>query len=269
MSDDFPLQLAAHLDRVRRHTTPFKPGVITLDVPGGWISARPGAPVGDFPSASMQRVYWLTQTQPLTAAQVAAAGRELRQLGCEKAYVWLAPWAWSPQIETTLNEHGVTRWPFVEYIALARPAAEPSPPYSCSYPVRQIAPGEAAQVLAQVTSWYGADSAAAAQALLQANAEELFAAFQGDSAVAVGLLALDGPFGYLSAASTSPDHRARGAQTALIAARIERARAAGCVWCTVETNSTVAISLRNLERAGFRRSIVWRVYVWDLRARPT
>ena len=75
-----------------------------------------------------------------------------------------------------------------------------------------------------------------------------------------GLLALDDDLGYLANASTLPDYRNRGVQTALIAARIEAARDAGCelVASQAEFGSP---SMRNLERAGLRvayTKAVWR-----------
>jgi ribosomal protein S18 acetylase RimI-like enzyme len=74
------------------------------------------------------------------------------------------------------------------------------------------------------------------------------------------LLALDDDLGYLANASTLPDFRRRGVQTALIAARIADAAAAGCdvVSSQAEFGS---VSQRNLERAGLRvayTKAVWR-----------
>jgi ribosomal protein S18 acetylase RimI-like enzyme len=74
------------------------------------------------------------------------------------------------------------------------------------------------------------------------------------------LLAIDDDLGYLANASTLPEYRRRGVQTALIAARIADAQAAGCdlVSSQAEFGSP---SQRNLERAGLHvayTKAVWR-----------
>jgi GNAT superfamily N-acetyltransferase len=55
--------------------------------------------------------------------------------------------------------------------------------------------------------------------------------------------------------ATLPDVRKRGAQTALLAARIAAAKAAGCTVVATETGESVAgepnPSLANIRRAGF------------------
>lgn len=87
-----------------------------------------------------------------------------------------------------------------------------------------------------------------------------FAAWDGDEMVAVGLVFTHGDAGVLKAGVTLPSHRGRGAQSALIAARIEAAREAGCRWVVSETSRPAAgahhTSLSNMRRAGFVR-------VWD------
>ena len=76
------------------------------------------------------------------------------------------------------------------------------------------------------------------------------------------LLALEDDLGYLANASTLPEFRRRGVQSALIAARIADAAAAGCdiVSSQAEFGST---SQRNLERSGLR--VAYTKAVWRLR----
>jgi ribosomal protein S18 acetylase RimI-like enzyme len=74
------------------------------------------------------------------------------------------------------------------------------------------------------------------------------------------LLSLDDDLGYLANASTLPEYRSRGVQTALIARRIADAAAAGCdVVCSSAAFGSA--SQRNLERAGLKvayTKAVWR-----------
>jgi GNAT superfamily N-acetyltransferase len=82
-----------------------------------------------------------------------------------------------------------------------------------------------------------------------------FAAYDGDElAACAALFAHDGA-GWLGAAGTFPDHRGRGAQSALLAARIARARELGLDVLTAETGARrddgANTSYDNILRAGF------------------
>lgn len=81
-------------------------------------------------------------------------------------------------------------------------------------------------------------------------------AWDGDTPVGIAVLYVDGEVGWLGWGGTLASHRKRGGQSALIARRIEDARAAGCRWLTVETAEDVPErpnpSYRNCARARFR-----------------
>ncbi len=92
-----------------------------------------------------------------------------------------------------------------------------------------------------------------------------FGAFEGERLVAGALLGVHGTSAGLGAAATLPGHRNRGAQRALIAARVAAASEMGCEWVFAETDSTDADgqSRRNLVAAGLevayeRDNWVWR-----------
>ena len=73
--------------------------------------------------------------------------------------------------------------------------------------------------------------------------------------VADATLFLAGDVGWLGFGSTLPEFRGRGGHTAMLAARIDAARAAGCTLVTTETGVQVeglpSGSYRNILRAGF------------------
>ncbi len=71
--------------------------------------------------------------------------------------------------------------------------------------------------------------------------------------VAGGVLSVDDGIAFLFAGSTLAGQRGRGAQTALIAARVAYARDIGCRLVSVAA-SAGSSSQRNIERAGFRLS---------------
>jgi GNAT superfamily N-acetyltransferase len=87
------------------------------------------------------------------------------------------------------------------------------------------------------------------------NGWHCFVAVDGDSPAATGALFVTGSVGWLGAAGTLPEFRRRGAQGALLAARIEAGVAAGCEWLVTETGEPIegkpGSSYRNLVRAGF------------------
>jgi GNAT superfamily N-acetyltransferase len=92
-----------------------------------------------------------------------------------------------------------------------------------------------------------------------------FAAFDGDTPAATGALFVTGSVGWVGAGGTLPEFRRRGAQGALLAARIEAGVAAGCETLVTETGEPVegrpGSSYRNLVRAGFEPLYVRQNYL--------
>ena len=82
-----------------------------------------------------------------------------------------------------------------------------------------------------------------------------FAAFEGDRAVAAGAMFVNGTAAWLGIGATLASHRGRGAQSALLAARIDAAIRSGCTVLTTETGmpqpGEAAPSYDNIRRAGF------------------
>jgi GNAT superfamily N-acetyltransferase len=91
-----------------------------------------------------------------------------------------------------------------------------------------------------------------------------YAAWDGDKLVATAALSVDGEVGEFVSASTLPEYRGRGAQSALLARRTEDAVAAGCRWLGAETGKPAEgesnPSLDNLQRAGFK--ILYNRPIW-------
>lgn len=87
-----------------------------------------------------------------------------------------------------------------------------------------------------------------------------FAALDGDELVATGAVHVAPPFATLSFGATAETHRGRGAQGAILAARIRRARELGCTVVLTETGERVpdrpSQSYRNILRAGFAERYV-------------
>ncbi len=87
-----------------------------------------------------------------------------------------------------------------------------------------------------------------------------FGAFDGDRLVGTGAAHVAGALGWLGAAGTLEDARGRGAQSALLAARIRAAGGAGARVLATETvdrvDGVAGPSFRNVVRAGFEEAYV-------------
>jgi hypothetical protein len=91
--------------------------------------------------------------------------------------------------------------------------------------------------------------------LAAADGWHLFLARDGTQAVACGALYANDGAGWLGIGGTRPEHRGRGAQGAILAARVERARQLALEILTTETGERLpdrpSASYRNILRAGF------------------
>jgi GNAT superfamily N-acetyltransferase len=92
-----------------------------------------------------------------------------------------------------------------------------------------------------------------------------FVAFAGDVPAATAAVFVTGSAGWFGAAGTLPEFRRRGAQSALLAARADAARRAGCTVVTTETGvpdeDRASKSYRNIVRAGFEPVYVRENYL--------
>jgi GNAT superfamily N-acetyltransferase len=87
-----------------------------------------------------------------------------------------------------------------------------------------------------------------------------FVAWDGDEAAGAAALHVGGEVGWFGIAGTAPEHRRKGAQNALMAARVRRARELGCTVLTTETGALEpgrpSNSYRNILRIGFELRFV-------------
>ena len=92
-----------------------------------------------------------------------------------------------------------------------------------------------------------------------------FVAYDGREPAAGGALFVTGDIGWFGLGATRPEFRRRGAQGAILAARIERAAELGCSLVVTETGELVddrpSNSYRNILRAGFEPQYVRPNYV--------
>ncbi len=256
-------EIVTHLGRVWRRGAEIRESIVLRDCPPGWIRHNPTGPAGDVPSSAATRMLWTDPTSPLTSRDVAAARDALLALGVARAFVWLSPLAWSEETDALLAAAGATRWPWVEYPVLVRAASPMRTDRGREFMIRRIDANEAPDVLDRLAAQYPPESTTAAVQAIEREFAEFFAAFAADRPIALSALIPDGSFAYLGWMGTLPEFRSRGAQTALIAARVNRAAELGARWCVSETNTVAATSLRNLQRCGFGVALRWHVYSWQ------
>jgi GNAT superfamily N-acetyltransferase len=208
-----------------------------------------------FASANHNRVHLCGTDGGLTRDGVLRFASLFDEAGVGRFFVWLSP---GPNIESVrawVADAGLSRVPFVAYPTLARGAHE-ALPVETDLEVRELLVGEAAGLAGCQ------DEAAWPEYLQSAGAPGYhhFIALDRDRPVASAVLCVFENLGYLCMARTAEPARRRGAQRALIAKRIEKARALGCRTLASETLSIVPISLGNLQKAGFQTVYEKEVY---------
>jgi GNAT superfamily N-acetyltransferase len=99
-----------------------------------------------------------------------------------------------------------------------------------------------------------------------------FAVLDGEDIIAAANLYVYGTAAGLFGCAALPRARRRGAQSALIAARIEAAREAGCDWVLGETGAEEPgehnSSLHNMVRAGLNVRYVRQTWIWRKEQQP-
>jgi GNAT superfamily N-acetyltransferase len=167
----------------------------------------------------------------------------------------LAPGARPEGVAAMLRERGYE--PAHAWVKFARAAAAPPAP-ATDLRVERIGPERAGEFTAVLAAGFEIpQSVTSILAHLPGRPGwSWYLAHDGETPVACGALFVHGRHGWLGQAATLPAHRRRGAQSALLAARIGDAREAGAEVVVTETGEIVddrpAISYRNILRAGFR-----------------
>jgi GNAT superfamily N-acetyltransferase len=198
--------------------------------------------------AMFNRAMGLGLDEPATEELVDEA---LDFLESTRSYVSLTPDAGPAELRGWLQARGLT--PGYGWTKFVRPAADP-PEGQTTLRVERVENGDA----------FGAAAAGGFEvpdlfrdwlaALPARDSWHCFVAFAGAEPAGAGALYVTGKIGWLGIGATVPEHRGKGAQSALIAKRIEAATELGCEVVVSETgkpiNGQAGPSYRNLLRAG-------------------
>ena len=94
-----------------------------------------------------------------------------------------------------------------------------------------------------------------------------YLAFRGERPVATGLVYVEGDYAWMGWGGTLTPFRRQGAHSALVAARVDRARELGAKWITSSTlepqRGRPAGSYRNLLKYGFEELGVRPIWAWE------
>ncbi|MFI6077819.1 GNAT family N-acetyltransferase [Actinoplanes sp. NPDC051343] len=157
-----------------------------------------------------------------------------------------------------------------EWVKLAASIRDIPPAAEGPLRVGRVTVKDADEWAGLVTTAFGMTAAGLPEMLAATAGDPRFQPYAvraGDSIVAGGNLFIAGDVASLNAAATAPEFRGRGAQTALIHARIEAARAAGCRIVVAETGKPEPgennRSLNNLRRAGLQPCYPRRNWIWS------
>ena len=135
--------------------------------------------------------------------------------------------------------------------------AQRAPAANTSLTIREVGPDRAADFGAAAAAGFGMPPVMGQwlAAVACRPRWRCFVGYDGETAVASGAVYIDNGCAWLGVGATLPEARKRGAQTALLAVRINAAVDAGCDLLTTETGilheGEAGPSFTNIQRAGF------------------
>jgi hypothetical protein len=188
-------------------------------------------------------------------AAILAIRQAYREAGAPVWWIHAADYA--PGLAEKLEASGLVRDPVATWAKMGRGPGRPEGRTDLAVRELRDRAIELASVLASV---HGMPPALVpwTAALMNRPKWTVFAAFDGDTIVAGGMLYVSGDQAWLGLGGTLPTHRGRGAQGAIMAARIRAASEAGCTQIFTETGEPApgafpGPSLRNMYRFGFEK----------------
>lgn len=208
----------------------------------------------DTPSILINRTLGLGTDRPATRQSVREICERYREAGVDRFFVHVTREAQPDEVRAWLEEEGLVpqrRW--MKFARDARPAAAVSTEYGIAR-VDAAAGPAFGRVVADAFD-LGTHTAGLFPPLVERAGWHLYGAFEGETLVGTGALFVHDGYGYLDFGATAPAYRGRGAQSAVLAARIDAARDLGCTAIFTMTGEEVPgdpqHSYRNIERAGF------------------
>jgi GNAT superfamily N-acetyltransferase len=222
-------------------------GIAVAEIGGALCTA-----VGELESTMFNRVVGLGLSAPATDADLDAVAAFFAGHG-QRFYVSLNPRAKPADLPARLERRGFT--PGYAWMKFTR-GAEPPPPTESGLRVERVARDRGADFGEVVAIGYELEPFTADWfAELPRTSWRCYVAYDGEEPAGAAALYVHDGTGYLGLAATRPEHRRKGAQSALLATRIGDAIAAGCTTLVTETGERIPMkpsnSYRNILRFGF------------------
>jgi hypothetical protein len=210
---------------------------------------------GPYPSSSSNTVAFFGTEAPINAADAEALIDVYRSRGVKRFFVFMSPSPWFQQNIEALSIAGLTPFRGPEYHTLVRSVSEPvADAAACDFRIERMT----------ADSWHSSNLLEPGTSLAVRMPEcDVWVAMDGDTVAGYGQATTVGSVTYLGGAGTSEPYRKRGAQTAIIRARLHDAARRGSEIAVSETLSMLGSSLRNLQRAGFRIAYDKIVYQYN------
>ncbi|MEV6636199.1 GNAT family N-acetyltransferase [Actinoplanes sp. NPDC051470] len=203
---------------------------------------------------------------PPTADLIGEIIEHYRARGVAQARLIIPPQARTDEWAPIADKYGLTEGGGSLKLAVHAPFEVPADPPGLRTAL--VTPDEAEQWSAVMWGVFGMSTPAnidlTAAALSQPHFRA-YACWDRDEIVATGLVRLHPEAAHLFSGATVPAHRGRGAQAAIIAARMAAAQEAGCPVIVVETGTApdgYNVSARNLIRAGFVPQYERQTWLW-------
>ena len=201
------------------------------------------------------RVQGLGVESAATEDDVDAIVEGYRAAGVTRFAIQLPPLARPSELAGWLQARGfevLSRWAKLER------NADPAPAIRTSARIERIGPEHGAALARVISKGFGLPESIGDWTARTSGLSGwcTYLAFDGDEPVGAASMTVRGAWASFGFATTIESARGRGVQSALIARRIEDARAAGARWLGVETAEPTpansAPSFRNLTRLGFQ-----------------
>jgi GNAT superfamily N-acetyltransferase len=214
-------------------------------------------------SALFNRALGLGLRRAATEADVDAIVDFFDARGVEYG-IALHPDARPAELPVWLEARGLR--PGYAWAKFSRPVSSP-PQAETAFHVERVGPERAADFASVFTRAYGTPAFTEPWLAVPPGRAgwHCFVAYDGETPAATGALHVTGTVGWLGMAGTLPEHRRKGAQGAILAARIEAAAETGCHVVVTETGALEegrpSNSYRNIVRAGFEEQYVRANYL--------
>jgi GNAT superfamily N-acetyltransferase len=180
-----------------------------------------------------------------------------QKAGISEFWVQFTPDAAPEGLQSWLAARDFSPAPRASWAKFVRQTSDPAPAPATGFVIRTASPLDAPDVARILSAAYGLPPALGTgiSSLIGALGWIFFVACHDGRPIATGALHLQQEAGWLGLAATDAAYRGRGAQSALLGARIAAAGQAGCAVVVTETGEPkrdeANPSLVNIRRAGF------------------